>query len=1290
MPPINRLFNGKLNYDTHPFRVPQGDFIEALNMTRDSEGSYSDSPASGVVGNVLVPYTLPSGVNKAIGNFSDKVKNRVYYFVWNSEDMHSILYYDKSNNSIVKVFENLTDSGNVDILRLDPSFKINHVDVIYRDEGDLLFWTDGLNPPRKLNVLTATTGGYGVWEESYINVIKAPAQVPPSVVYEDDATITVNNLRKKLFKIKYEFEYDDFEKSVTSSQSELPLPINYADVAIDKDPTKNARIAIVVQTGTSRVKKIRILAAQSLRNVFSDFFLIKVIDKSADSVPDNDLTTYRFYNDQAYTYVPVQQSVLAFDWIPQKAYTQCLPNGNVLAYGAITEGYDYEAIDASTSVSDITQRTTQLPFIFQASQSGNSGFGTGNIHTIVIGSVVVGDTFNIVTTNQTVTFVSAGTTTAAAITGLAAAAVVAGFTVVSSDTENLVITKTGESLQRIYVTPTTRAVTDSFVFDYNSRYNPAIVYFDAEGRTDGAITKAGLAVQTNGYGKSGGIQTIPQISLSISNRPPIWAAYYHVLFSKNTTESSLLDWVSDRTFKDTEYAYIGIENLNTFINKNPTTPLGYSFLQGDRIRFMQVLSGSVNTIYGTTFDFEIIGEAFNPEINGEVKQGKFVKIALPTTSGTFDFGTSDFFNYFIKVYTPAQSVANGLDVYYEVAQRFAIGNAGTNQAFHQGMLQNQTADLMTPATFEFTKGDDYYRIRTINTGADYTYSVTDGHMKQGRFTVGCNYVSSTYTDPNISTGNSPLQDLVGFTLATNNDRWLLKVTSGTYTFRVKGTISCAFGDFGENFSFFLETNNAYITSLVKQAVPPLGLNQPLYENISTGNHVYTFDVSVTLTAGEKLFLFGWSQGDFANEKALYQSDITITRQLPYTVGVIDPNFSDFFPSAVNSYGRAWVEDTNAKQTYYPTLRRNGGEYQQDTTTNNINRFYFDVQDTYNRNFGDIRKMFVNGSKMYVFQKFDIGVVPILIQVVRDVTGNPLEANSDILLNKIYYPYIGKIGIGDVPESFAHGKFAMYGCDDNKGIVWRLSNDGLTPLSVAYKMNSFFVQNLAAYKTDLNNGIAPSGQPYTGNPKVYGVYDSYTNKYIVALEEINRYSNPTILEFHQDPYTISFLETRDSMEGFESKYSYYPENLSCIDNLLIAWEDGALWTHNSDVYANFFGVQGNVEISLVFNDYPTAKKTWESLFMTSNVLWTCPEITTNLMSYATTPQQSSLIENDFSELEGEWTGAFLRDSNSQGGILNGDVLKGQYIIIKFRAKTPENFVFLNSASVEFIDSPLNKR
>ena len=50
--------------------------------------------------------------------------------------------------------------------------------------------------------------------------------------------------------------------------------------------------------------------------------------------------------------------------------------------------------------------------------------------------------------------------------------------------------------------------------------------------------------------------------------------------------------------------------------------------------------------------------------------------------------------------------------------------------------------------------------------------------------------------------------------------------------------------------------------------------------------------------------------------------------------------------------------------------------------------------------------------------------------------------------------------------------------------------------------------LQEYRQELNNGVAAEGQVYTGNPCIYGVFDAYTNKYLIAMEEINRYATPS--------------------------------------------------------------------------------------------------------------------------------------------------------------------------------------
>lgn len=1288
MPSITRIFNGRMNKDIHPFRMRPSDYMDAVNITKDSEGESSDGPISSIRGNTLVPYSGLSGVCKTIGRFEDKIRNRIYSFIWFSNGKNSIVYFDNANNTIVKILEDITDTGGTQILNFNPSWKINHVDIVYRDEGDLLFWTDGLNAPSKINVATALSGGYGVVQRSFIDVAKEPGELPPAVTYEDDLTVTVNGLRKKLWKFKYVWVFDDLETSVTSAQSEIPLPINYTDTAIDKNPQKNSRIAMIIPTGPSNVKKLRILAAQSLGNVFSDFFLVKEIDKSSAGLLNNDITVYRFYNDQAYNYVDVTESILDADWVPRKAYAQCLPNGNVLDYAAITEGFNRIAIDASVTSTFERERTTQLPVIFVANQSGDSGFGSGNIHIMCVGVPTVNFVFTVKTTTDTISF-SGGSTSGAIITGLAAAAIGLGYSVIIQDSENLVIFKANESLQLANITNTILDVTDSFAWDWYSRGALGLLYRDEKGRQiGGVLTESNLTFQTIPYMVSGGISQIPLLNCSINSRPPIEAKYYHWLRTKNVTQSKWLYWVCERTMKDSDYAYIGIENLTTFITDNPTTVLSYEFTPGDRIRFVRQLSNGLDTIY-TDQDFEIQSVVENPLINGAQQTGRFVKIVLPTTSGTFDFGivgSLNFNNYTIKLYTPALSVANGLDVWYEFSERFTIGDPGLSTRYHQGQLQNQTPNLSQPATFSFDKGDAYYRFRLINVGAEYVYAITPGggsDVNAGQVTLGCTLQSASYNDPNITTGNSPYNNLAGFNITTNNDRWILHIGTGSFPFRIKGSLSITFDAdrSGDLYQFAMGTN-------LGQSIPLT----PIFDNSKAGTYSFNVDTSFTLNTGEKLFIFGLSQPNFSHTRSMAATTLTITRQQSFLIPITDPNFSDFFDSQVNSNGRTSIVDPNAKETYFPVTQRFGGEYQEGTNINQINRFYFDNQDSYDRSAGDIRKIFIEKRYMYVFHKFDVGVVPILTQIVRDVSGNPLEANSDILLNKITYPYQGKYGIGDCPESFAYTKWAKYFFDNNKGVVCRLSQDGITPLSVLYQMNAFFVPKGPSFRKELNNGIVPTGQTYKGDPTVYGVFDSFTNKYIIALEEINRYNSPsdTSPYFHQDPFTLGFLETRDESEGFESRYEYFPEMMACLDNLIVTWSGGQLWRHDSSTACNFYGVQYKASITPVFNDHSRQKKTFQDLSLDSDAIWECPEITTQLNSFGTTPQSSTLVEAEFALLEGEYNVSFKRAINSQGGKVNGDVLKGKYMVIKFQVPTSGSGiqVFLNSATVNYIDSPLN--
>jgi hypothetical protein len=179
-----------------------------------------------------------------------------------------------------------------------------------------------------------------------------------------------------------------------------------------------------------------------------------------------------------------------------------------------------------------------------------------------------------------------------------------------------------------------------------------------------------------------------------------------------------------------------------------------------------------------------------------------------------------------------------------------------------------------------------------------------------------------------------------------------------------------------------------------------------------------------------------------------------------------------------------------------------------------------------------------------------------------------------------------------------------------------------------------------------------------------------------------------LTFHQDSYTISFDEDENKFESF---HSYKPEMMGCLNTTLLTFKDGGLWKHTtSAVYCNFYGTQYPCFIQAVFAGDLTSKKTWLSVMQNGNTVWSCPEIYTQMESDATTRQESELLETDFVNLESEYHASFLRDINSIGGLIEGNQLKGVFVVIKFQKNNPSTFVYLNSATVKFINSPLNNR
>jgi len=173
MPEIkNNFLKGRMNQDLDSRILPQGEYREAINLLISrSEGS-TVGEFENVLGNIESGLVTTIEKSVVIGHHVDETNNRVFVFVtdWRNADgdlapsttNHSILQFDLSSQAVPA--PTVLVSGF--FLNFNKNFPIYGVNLV----DDLLFWTDNLNQPRRINIVTAATSPTAYTYESQISV----------------------------------------------------------------------------------------------------------------------------------------------------------------------------------------------------------------------------------------------------------------------------------------------------------------------------------------------------------------------------------------------------------------------------------------------------------------------------------------------------------------------------------------------------------------------------------------------------------------------------------------------------------------------------------------------------------------------------------------------------------------------------------------------------------------------------------------------------------------------------------------------------------------------------------------------------------------------------------------------------------------------------------------------------------------------------------------------------------------------------------------------------------------
>lgn len=166
---------GRMNYDAEPRNLPEGDILYALNCRWGKNDKGAFYAVENIIGTKGISFTLPNdGESKIIGACNDLRRQYVYLFLYNERGEHGIVRFEILSQSITLII------WKEPILNFDNRYMIHN--PVFIDNGDdgegLLYWTDGLNPPSKINVEKARKktfelypDGIGYWVIEDDNIV---------------------------------------------------------------------------------------------------------------------------------------------------------------------------------------------------------------------------------------------------------------------------------------------------------------------------------------------------------------------------------------------------------------------------------------------------------------------------------------------------------------------------------------------------------------------------------------------------------------------------------------------------------------------------------------------------------------------------------------------------------------------------------------------------------------------------------------------------------------------------------------------------------------------------------------------------------------------------------------------------------------------------------------------------------------------------------------------------------------------------------------------------------------
>ena len=401
---------GKMNKMVDERLIPNGEYVDALNIRMGSTegaeiGVIENSKGNLVVTNLQVDGIELSSSAKCIGAFEDGAFETIYWMVHdpaftdsNTGKLDLIVSWNSNNGIVVYHIISKDDGGGINTtLNFNDKYLFTGIDKI----ENLFFFTDNLNPPRKINTIKnyadPLPSGVDGFAYNDILVIKQPPLAAPKLELLNTGTEQVF-LEERFVCFAYRYKYEDDEYSATSQfTSPAFSPKNYMlspDSYLNEGMTNFYNTAeITFNTGGPLIIGVDLLFKEASSSVIK---VIEKLDKNKQGYSDYQDVVYSFSNSKIFTILPEAEILRLYDNVPLLAKAETLM-GNRMMYGNYTEGYDLITKDFNPVRLDYTieKKLESFDEIEIDSDTENFTYSIGHIPEFVIDSGLSIDLSNV-------------------------------------------------------------------------------------------------------------------------------------------------------------------------------------------------------------------------------------------------------------------------------------------------------------------------------------------------------------------------------------------------------------------------------------------------------------------------------------------------------------------------------------------------------------------------------------------------------------------------------------------------------------------------------------------------------------------------------------------------------------------------------------------------------------------------------------------------------------------------------------------------------------------------------